>query len=666
MSWPAPNDIFAERYRLEAILGEGGFATVFKATDLGTERVVAIKVLKQHDGRYSQDIESRFAREIKVIAQLTAAHTVTLHDYGRTSDGLMFMIFEHVPGRDLSQVLVAEKRLAPSVVIHIMLQVLTSLSEAHARGLLHRDIKPENIRIYEHLGDPYHVKVLDFGLARPVYQAPASAITKQGELIGTPRYMSPEQLVDGELSPASDLYSLGLVALEMLTGSAKLQGNRWADQFDRLVTGHVFNIDEVQRIEPGLQAIVQKMTARAPADRYPNVDAVVRALEQLARRDSYDGPVPRPATTVIPPRPMRPTVSVPTRPRISLPPIAALAMLALLLVSLVGVGGWYIWSGAKQDKEREERERRIAVGEMIKKQAAQPTNASRRLSEAHIPQPDLGMAVLGGSSGCGKKVKLLSDGSLFRGHDPTARNLPLYVPTSYEPTEKHPLVLLFHQDARSSDDILKQTSFNELAEEKNFIVLAPDYHGSKFWVWRKHDDVKVIQNYVNEVSRKLCIDEARIYAVGHGSGGFAIENLSCEPWIAAVASNGFRSNKPEFPCDTPKPSLYMTPIHSKRMLKEGGTACSVDAQPISLEAQESKWLTRNQCSDSPQLFGKSENGVCRRYACTAPFVSCHIDGGYGWPGSQMQEWDATGDCQDELKDFPATETIWRFFDGLAG
>src|SRR5690606_15504212 len=146
-------------------------------------------------------------------------------------------------------------RLDPQAALHIMWQLLDSLSDAHHHGLLHRDIKPANVRVFEYMGDPLYAKLLDFGLARDVDGGPQ--VTAKGELVGTPRYMAPEQLTEKPLSPATDIYSLGMVALEMLIGRDALGGNQWAGQLDRLRPEHTFDISaaDTERIGAGLVAV---------------------------------------------------------------------------------------------------------------------------------------------------------------------------------------------------------------------------------------------------------------------------------------------------------------------------------------------------------------------------------------------------------------------------
>ena len=321
-----PGDIFDNRYRVEHRLGQGGSAEVWLATELESTRRVALKILKPDEGdRYAANTRARFEREVKIIAGLRDPHTVTLLQHGE-SDNRLYLVFEYVPGHDLSELLQQRGRLTPPAVIHIVRQLASSLSEAHDEGLIHRDLKPENVRVFEVAGDPLTVRLLDFGIARATDDGHPS-ITKTGELVGTPRYMSPEQLTGQPLTPASDIYSLGMLTLEMLAGREVLPGNRWGDQLDRLHSGHLMVPDSGER-GASLTAIVQRMTAREPVDRYQSIHAVVAALDRLEHR----------ATRTVP--------SLATAPR---EPPRTWRRYAVVLAVLLVVGGG-LWAFLAEDQ----------------------------------------------------------------------------------------------------------------------------------------------------------------------------------------------------------------------------------------------------------------------------------------------------------------------------
>lgn len=159
---------FQGRYQIRRVLGEGGSATVYHAVDTTSGRDVALKILEPGPNGYRADMAERFRREVRMLARLRNPHSVTMFDHGESDDGLFYLVFEYVPGRDLEELIFGTARLSEDVVRHILDQLLQALVEAHHEGLLHRDIKPANIRVFEYLGDPHHTVLIDFGIAREV------------------------------------------------------------------------------------------------------------------------------------------------------------------------------------------------------------------------------------------------------------------------------------------------------------------------------------------------------------------------------------------------------------------------------------------------------------------------------------------------------------------
>lgn len=203
------------QYELGEELGHGGMGVVYRARHALMKRPVAIKLLPP--AQAGQDAIARFEREVQLSSQLSHPNTVVIHDYGRTPDGIFYYAMELIEGPTLEQIVEATGAMPSSRVIHVIRQVAGALAEAHERGLVHRDIKPANILLGPRGGEPDVVKVLDFGLVRPVH---SSAMTNHGAVMGTPLYLSPEAIkcperVDGR----SDLYSLGAVAYYLLTGT---------------------------------------------------------------------------------------------------------------------------------------------------------------------------------------------------------------------------------------------------------------------------------------------------------------------------------------------------------------------------------------------------------------------------------------------------------------
>ncbi|HEY0099975.1 MAG TPA: serine/threonine-protein kinase [Pyrinomonadaceae bacterium] len=208
--------VIANRFRIECEIGRGGMGTVYLATHLGLERPVAIKVLKAEFAA-DPEVADRFMREARTMARLRHTRAAMIFDAGSLPDGRPFIVMEHVEGATLADVLAREGRLSPERAVRIACEICDVLAEAHALGIVHRDLKPSNIMLNER-----GVSVLDFGIAK-VLTASADvtkthATTESGLIIGTPRYMSPEQCMGRPVGTASDLYSVGVLVYEMLSG----------------------------------------------------------------------------------------------------------------------------------------------------------------------------------------------------------------------------------------------------------------------------------------------------------------------------------------------------------------------------------------------------------------------------------------------------------------
>ena len=223
-----PGDLVAGRFRIVEIIGSGGFSVVYRAHQEGMNRFVALKVLKPRASADAKIVE-RFRREALFASQLTHANTITLFDYGQTEEGLCYIAMEFLRGRDLSDEVQHGRPMDLKRVWSILTQVCRSLAEAHRMGLIHRDLKPENIFLVDRDGHD-HVKVLDFGVSKALSDfgdARASSLaplTQEGTVFGTPLYMAPEQAMAEDISPAVDVYALGHIAFEMITGRAAYDG----------------------------------------------------------------------------------------------------------------------------------------------------------------------------------------------------------------------------------------------------------------------------------------------------------------------------------------------------------------------------------------------------------------------------------------------------------
>ena len=217
-----------EKYRLEERLGVGGMGTVYRAVHLLIDRPVAIKVLNQ---RFVEDeaARTRFRREARAAGRLQHTNAVTVTDFGQSSDGYVYIVMELLEGRTLRDIVAKEAPLDPARAVSLMLQISDAVAAAHQAGIIHRDLKPANVFIVQRADVPSVVKVLDFGIAKLAAEMldddEPMTLTQFGAMIGTPRYMSPEQCDGAELTPAADVYSLGIILYEMLTGTVPFSGS---------------------------------------------------------------------------------------------------------------------------------------------------------------------------------------------------------------------------------------------------------------------------------------------------------------------------------------------------------------------------------------------------------------------------------------------------------
>lgn len=293
MQFPNPGDLFEEKYRIESVLGSGGFARVYKATEEGLDRHVALKILrppisdhKDNDSResYLNTLMSRFEREAKLLSKLKSPYTVTMLHYGKTPSGLLYMVLEYIDGMSLAEVSQQRQPLDQDRVARILKQILISLHEAHSLGMLHRDMKPANIMIYEHLGEADHVKLLDFGIAKTISDVGDSQkrdLTSDGTLIGTPRYMAPEQIQGGDIGPPADLYALGLVAYELLAGERAIKDDSSIQIIGKQLAPQSFTLPKSASVSSEFRRLIDRMIVKSLAQRYATAQEIIDDLEAI-------------------------------------------------------------------------------------------------------------------------------------------------------------------------------------------------------------------------------------------------------------------------------------------------------------------------------------------------------------------------------------------------
>jgi beta-lactam-binding protein with PASTA domain/class 3 adenylate cyclase/tRNA A-37 threonylcarbamoyl transferase component Bud32 len=289
---PRPSD---ERYVPKKLIGSGGMADVYLARDRELDREVAFKKLRQHYA-HDEEVVERFEREAKSAASLSHPNIVSVYDRGETKDGSYYIVMEHVPGGNLKERILEKGPLPPDEAAAIALQVARALEAAHERGVVHRDVKPENVLLTE----SGEAKVADFGIARAVA---ASTVTKTGFVVGTAHYLSPEQALGHPATPRSDLYSLGVVLYEMLTGELPHDAETPVGIVMKHVSGRLQPPRDVNpEVPEELDAVVVRLLARDPEDRYRDAVEVIEDLERVRRGEprasvAAQQQAPSPATT---------------------------------------------------------------------------------------------------------------------------------------------------------------------------------------------------------------------------------------------------------------------------------------------------------------------------------------------------------------------------------
>lgn len=273
------------RYTIKRILGEGGMGRVYEAERAiaGVTQRIAIKTLHPHLSKDGQ-IVARFNRECATVAQLKHPNTIRVEDFGQTDDGTLYIAMEFVDGTSIAKELETKGAMTPERVERILEQVCGSLAEAHKQGVIHRDLKPENIVLMNVGEDTDVVKVLDFGIAARKDSADAKKVeklTQQGMVLGTPPYMSPEQFTGKELDARSDIYSLGVMVYEMLTGKLPFDANTPWEWATKHMTAQPFPFEDMPTVSdiPGkMKNAIFRSLSKDPNQRQDSVKAFFEEL----------------------------------------------------------------------------------------------------------------------------------------------------------------------------------------------------------------------------------------------------------------------------------------------------------------------------------------------------------------------------------------------------
>jgi eukaryotic-like serine/threonine-protein kinase len=281
---PLLGRVINDKFRILGFIARGGMGKVYRAEQVPLGRICAIKLLDpNYTGEHDPEFHKRFFLEASMTSKLRHPNTVTIFDYGHTDDGIYYMAMEYLEGYTLHRAIRQVGHLPEERTAHVARQICRSLREAHTLGVVHRDLKPANVYLLEHGDEPDYVKVLDFGLVKDVSSG-SEELTKAGLFMGSPKYMAPEQITGGVIDSRTDIYALGIIMYEMVTGKVPFDRPKSLD----ILMAHVHEavppiakMNPAARVSPALEEAITRSMAKNPNDRYRSMDEVLAALKRL-------------------------------------------------------------------------------------------------------------------------------------------------------------------------------------------------------------------------------------------------------------------------------------------------------------------------------------------------------------------------------------------------
>ena len=278
----APGEVVGGKWRIVRLIGRGGMGAVYEAQNTGIGKRVALKFI---DAEYAgnADIVRRFQREAEAASVVESAHIVHVFDSGTTDQGIPYIVMELLQGEDLRSRIRRMGTLPPGEAVHIAVQMLRGLHRAHAAGIVHRDLKPDNVFLVDRDDDPLFAKIVDFGISKMTTRAgdAVGTLTRQGMVLGTPYYMSPEQAqAVSDLDGRTDLWSVGAILFECLAGHPPFQGDAYEPIIVAICTGAAPDVRTVNpAVPPALASVVRRALARERQQRFASAREMLEALE---------------------------------------------------------------------------------------------------------------------------------------------------------------------------------------------------------------------------------------------------------------------------------------------------------------------------------------------------------------------------------------------------
>ncbi len=282
---PLLGRVINDKFKVLSFIARGGMGKVYRAEQAPLGRVCALKVLNpNYTGEHDPEFHKRFFLEASMTAKLRHPNTVTVFDYGQTTDGIYYMAMEYLEGYTLHRAIRQVGHLSEERMAHIARQICRSLREAHSLGVVHRDLKPANVYLLEHGDEPDFVKVLDFGLVKDVANSEAEELTQAGLFMGSPKYMAPEQIQGGTIDGRTDIYALGVIMYEMMTGKVPFDHAKSLEILMSHVKDEIPPLRKMNpsiRVSTAMEEAILRCLAKDPNDRFRSMDEVLAALKRL-------------------------------------------------------------------------------------------------------------------------------------------------------------------------------------------------------------------------------------------------------------------------------------------------------------------------------------------------------------------------------------------------
>lgn len=556
-------------YRLERRLGSGGFGEVWlgRRTD---QKPVAIKIL----ATLGHDERSRFARELAILKRLQHPAIVRPLDAGE-HHGRPFLVTEYVDGPELGAWLEVPRSIES--LRSVARQIVDALATAHRAGVIHRDLKPANILLRDPESAEPQVCVLDFGIARMAGRELLD-ITVTGEVIGTPGYMSPEQLRGSkEIGPATDMYSLGVILFLMMQGRPPFGG------------------------PTALEVCMAHLTNPAPPVTRPDAQELAKLIERLLSKDPRERPTALALSRALSPHRRRP-VEVRRERKPWGWAIAAVA----IIVTLTALALW--------DRD---------TAEVPRVPAPNPL-AAARVEQTAPPLTEAPAKI--------ERAKCLG----YKAFSPGPRNLGalgngvlVHIPPEYDPSRSYPVVVFFHDAFQEPERALHNIDFSVEGANDYVWVFQPGNVNADKAHWLDPSLAEAALGTLAAVGDEVCVDLDRLFTVGHGEGGFAVQNLllCARTPFRAAATFAFRERVRRNRC---KPDIIETPMLAISPMEDPTAAPDKERRcdgrsraPVAKQLKRS--TTRNRC----QLTTVPDRG-CTDLKCESPLRWCQVGGSRQW------------------------------------